>query len=112
VCPQGDLHGALGLISSGYKSRKGTAVAALSLLCVLLVTFVGVVQAVHVHSDNSKLPSHECSVCSVAHAGILSSTVYRPAPLFVRAALVVVPEAARNSLGFVSSLRIRPPPAV
>jgi len=100
------------LILSGYKTRKDTASAALSLLCILLVTFVSVVQAVHVHTDNSKLPSHECSICSVAHAGVLSTTVYRPVPLFVRAAVVVSPEAARKSLGFVSALRIRPPPAV
>jgi len=100
------------LILSGYKSRKDTISAALSLLCILLVTFTGVIQAVHVHTENSKLPSHECSVCSVAHAGVLSSTVYRPAPLFVRSVLVASPDVACKSFGFVSSLRIRPPPAV
>ena len=84
----------------------------MSLLCVLLVAFVGVVQAVHVHSDNSKLPSHECSVCSVAHSGVLSTAVYRPFDLFVRAVLTVSPEVARKSSGVIFSLRIRPPPTV
>ena len=49
--------GAFRVMFSGYKSRKKTAVAALSLLCILLVAFVSVVQAVHVHTDNSKLPA-------------------------------------------------------
>src|ERR1700674_1922486 len=106
--------GAFRLISSGYKSRrdKDTSIAALSLLCILLVTFVGVVQAVHVHTDSSKLPSHEWSICSVAHSGVLSSTVHRPAPLFVRTVLMVSPDVVCKSSGFVFSLRIRPPPTV
>lgn len=103
--------GAFRLTSSGYKSRKDTPVV-VSWLCVLLVAFTGIVQAVHVHTDNSKLPSHECSICSVAHAGVLVSTVYRPVPLFVRRVLVVLPQVDHSSFGFVSSLRIRPPPAV
>jgi hypothetical protein len=99
------------LRSKQYKSREDSSMA-LSLLCILLVTFTGIVQAVHVHADNSKLPSHECSVCSVAHSGVLSSAVYRPAPLFVRTVVTASPERTRSSFGFVSSLRIRPPPAV
>jgi hypothetical protein len=99
------------LIAFGYKSRKDTSILALSLLCILLVAFTGIVQAVHVHTDNSKLPSHECSICSVAHAGVLISTVYRPVPLFVRRVLVASPQVEHSSFGFVSSLRIRPPPA-
>jgi hypothetical protein len=81
-------------------------------MCILLVTFTGIVQAVHVHTDNSKLPSHECSICSVAHAGVLSTSVYRPATVFVRTVLTTSPDAVCKSFGFVSSLRIRPPPAV
>src|ERR1022692_3266011 len=100
------------LISAQYSSRKDTCIAAVSLLCIVLVTFVGVVQAVHVHTDNSKLPSHECSVCSVAHSGVLSSTVYRPFALFVRTVLTASPDVIYKSSGFIFSLRIRPPPAV
>jgi hypothetical protein len=80
--------------------------------CILLVTFVGVVQAVHVHTDNSKLPSHECSICSVAHSGILTSAVYRPVPVLVRSVLMLSPEAIGNSFGVIFSLRIRPPPTL
>jgi hypothetical protein len=99
------------LIAFGYKSRKEKQALALPLLCILLVAFTGIVQAVHVHTDDSKLPSHECSICSVAHAGVLISTVYRPVPLFVRRVLVASPQVEHSSFGFVSSLRIRPPPA-
>jgi hypothetical protein len=81
-------------------------------MCILLVAFTGVVQSVHVHSDNSRLSSHDCSICSVAHAGVLSSAVYRPVPVFVRQILFVPPDLVRNSSGFVFSLRIRPPPTV
>jgi len=72
----------------------------------------GVVQAIHIHSQNSKLPSHDCSICSVAHSGVLAKGLYRPVPVFVRTVLVVLPEAAPKCSGFVSSLHIRPPPAV
>jgi hypothetical protein len=84
----------------------------LSLACILLVTFVGAVQAIHVHSNNSKLPSHECSVCSVAHSGVITSAPYRPAPVLVRTVLFVPQGVLSKSSGFVSSLRIRPPPTL
>jgi hypothetical protein len=86
------------------------AIRSLSLLCVLLVGFAGFVQAVHVHSDNSRLPSHECSVCSVAHAGIAAQAIYHHNPVFARAVLVVLPETPVKSSDSVFTLRIRPPP--
>lgn len=84
----------------------------LSLVCVLLIVFTGVVQAVHVHSENSKVPSHVCSVCSVAHSGVVSSHVYRSAPLQVRALAATTTENFAQSSDVVFSLHIRPPPAV
>ena len=91
---------------------KSALVRALALTCVLLMAFTGFVQAVHVHSDDAKLPSHECSICAVAHAGVLAKAQYRPTPVFVRTVMVLEPEAIAGALGFVSALRIRPPPAV
>jgi hypothetical protein len=85
-------------------------VKSLSLLCVLLVAFAGFVQAVHVHSQNSGLPSHECSVCSVAHAGVVAQAVYRHTPVFARVVLVVLPEVPVKSSDSVFTLHIRPPP--
>jgi hypothetical protein len=84
----------------------------LSLLCIALVAFIGVVQAVHVHAENSKIPSHECSICSVAHSGVLTSAVYRPVPLPVRAALIVSHDVVSKSSNVILSLYIRPPPTV
>ena len=92
-------------------NRKGRGIRLLHVLCVLLVAISGFAQAIHAHPENSKLPSHECSFCSVAHSGVITSAVYRPAPVFVRTVLLVVPDAVSKSSGFVSSLHIRPPPS-
>ncbi|SRR5580704_10332772 len=100
------------LIRFSHTARWCVFVKVLALACVLLVTFVGVVQAVHVHSENSKLPNHECSVCSVAHSGIIGHAFYRPAPVFARTVLFVAPDPVSKSSSFVSSLHIRPPPSV
>jgi len=83
-----------------------------SLICVLLVALVGFIQAVHVHLDDSKLPSHECSICAVAHSGVVGQASYRPVPVIVRTVLIAAPDATVKSSGFVFSLRIRPPPTV
>jgi|SRR5579862_9557968 len=83
-----------------------------SLVCVLLVAFSGFAQAVHVHADDSKLPSHECSLCSVAHSGAVVSIGYNFSPLFTLTELFIAPERVQQSSGFVFSLRIRPPPTV
>ena len=85
---------------------------ALALLCVLFVGFTGFVQANHVHSSGSQLPGHECSVCAVAHAGVLHQATYRPLPVFVRSTQLVIAEATPKSSSFSFSLYIRPPPAV
>jgi hypothetical protein len=83
-----------------------------SLLCVVLVALVGFIQAVHVHLDDSKLPSHECSICAVAHSGVVGQASYRPVPVVVRTVLVAAPDATIKFSGFLFSLRIRPPPTV
>jgi hypothetical protein len=93
-------------------STKSAFPRLLFLACVLLVAFASFAQAVHVHSENSKLPSHECSVCSVAHAGVIGSSVFHSAPLIARTFLTELPETVSGSSGFVFFLRIRPPPAV
>ena len=83
----------------------------LSLLCVFLIAFVGVVEVVHVHPANSRISSHECSICAVAHAGVLNKKQYRPAPVFARVNVVIQSEVTSKSSGFTHSQRIRPPPA-
>jgi hypothetical protein len=81
-------------------------------MCVLIVGLVGFVQAVHVHDSNSKLSSHDCTICSVAHSGVIYQAVVSPVPVLHRtvAALLVAAVVSQSS-GFVCSSRIRPPPA-
>jgi hypothetical protein len=77
---------------------------------VLFVAFIGFVQANHVHSDDSRLPSHECSICAVAHAGVLQQLTYRPLIVFVATTSVTIHEVAARSFDGSSSIYIRPPP--
>jgi hypothetical protein len=93
-----------------HKAHKSWPVRGLALISVLLVGLSGFAQAVHVHPDNAKLPSHECSICSVAHSGAIASAPYRPSPVFVRSSLFIAPDLIHQSSRFVFSLRIRPPP--
>lgn len=97
---------------AGHNSHGESYLKVTASLCVLLVVFVGAVQAVHVHTDDSSVPSHECTMCAVAHAGILNTIVSPPAPIFVETTLVLVFEPISKTSEFVSSLHIRPPPAV
>jgi hypothetical protein len=92
------------------KTHKSWPIRTLGLICVLLVGFSGFAQAVHVHADNAKLPSHECSICAVAHSGVIASATYQPSPVFVRSVLFVAPDIIHQTSAFVFSLRIRPPP--
>jgi hypothetical protein len=82
----------------------------ISLLCVLLIVFTGLVQATHVHPENAKLTGHDCSVCSIAHAGVLNSDIYQPSPHLTRAVLVVPPQIVEKASSFQLCLYIRPPP--
>jgi len=91
---------------------KPSLVRALSLLCIVLVAFTGFVQAVHFHPDESKLSSHDCSICSVAHAAVLGGTVYHPVPFIVRSVQARTVAVLPKSSGYVFSIHIRPPPTV
>jgi hypothetical protein len=92
-------------------AQKSKHLRVISLLCVLLIAFTGTVQAIHVHSDNAKLPAHDCSLCSVAHAGVIGGNVYQLAPVFVGAYTALAPEYSSQSSEPLFSLHIRPPPA-
>lgn len=96
-------------MTSAQNSKR---VRLISLLCVLLVAFTGTVQAIHVHSDNAKLPAHDCSLCSVAHAGVIGGNVYQLAPALSRAYTSSAPEYSAHSTEPLFSLNIRPPPAL
>lgn len=73
--------------------------------------FVGFAQANHVHADSSSSANHECSLCSVAHAGALISATYQAVPVFTRSILARCPDASPTSLLHSFVLSIRPPPS-
>jgi len=85
--------------------------ASVALLCALLMLFASFAQANHVHTDKSPSANHECSVCSVAHAGTLISTSYQAIPVLARSILTVCPEASPHSLLLATFRYIRPPPS-
>jgi len=88
-------------------ARRASAV-----VCVLLVLFIGFVAAVHSHPDNSRADERGCSVCALAHAGVVPVVLAAPVPVFASYALYVTRADSPRSLLFVSSLYIRPPPVV
>ena len=94
------------------KTRVSTRSGALSLLCILLILFVAVAQANHVHAGKSNTPSHECSVCSVAHSAAQAKAAYQPIPIVVRSVLTHGHEVMSKPFLQISSLYIRPPPSV
>jgi hypothetical protein len=91
---------------------KGALLRTTALICVVLVMFAGFVQAVHSHSEKSKLASHECSVCSVAHAGVLHKAVQNPLPVFTETEAVALTVVSAKSSAAVLVHHIRPPPSV
>ena len=73
--------------------------------------FASFAQANHVHTDKSASANHECSVCSVAHAGTLIGASYQAIPVLARSILAVCPEASPHSLLLTTFRYIRPPPS-
>jgi len=94
------------------RTRACALPRAFATLCVLLILFAGFAQANHVHTDKSSSASHECSICSVAHAGAVINVVYRAVPVFQRSILVIREEVSPKPLLLASFLYIRPPPSV
>ena len=93
-----------------YKSRPQLSFQLLCLVCVLAMAFTGFVQVSHFHPDGSKLPGHDCSICPIAHAGVLSSANYEPTPVFIRTFVVAPATQLSESSDFIFTLHIRPPP--
>jgi hypothetical protein len=82
---------------------------AIAVLCVFLVVFVATVQATHVHPESAR---HDCSICSIAHAGALASGAFEATPIFRLALLENAPVPLLQSLQHARAQFIRPPPSV
>ena len=96
----------------GKSSHHSAMAKVLSLLCIFLVTLVPLLHTSHVHPENSKLANHSCSICWIAHDGVLLQRVYQPIPVFAAAIFVGVGGGTPKSLLVTSSIYIRPPPSV
>jgi len=82
---------------------------AIGILCVFLVFFVASAQATHVHPDSAR---HDCSICSIAHAGAIASIAFESTPTLQPTALETCPEARAQSFQPDTTHFIRPPPSV
>ena len=83
---------------------------ALAVLCVGLIFLTGIVAAVHVHADQSSTPDHSCSLCALAHSGVVPAVSSLPVPVFVSSGFFESAGETSRSLLSVSSSYIRPPP--
>ncbi len=83
----------------------------MAMACVLLVVLVGFVQAVHVHAESSSLPGHECSLCSVAHAGVIRVSVFDVVQTATQERFSPTIDLVSCLFRPLSSLTIRPPPS-
>jgi hypothetical protein len=85
-------------------ARRASAV-----VCVLLVLFVSFVSVVHSHSSDSNA-DRSCSVCALAHAGVVPVEIGQQIPILLPTVVSEVAAEKSHSLLLVSSSYIRPPP--
>ena len=83
---------------------------AAAILCISLIFLTGFISAVHFHAEDSS-GERGCSVCALAHAGVVPVALGAPVPVLVSSPALEPAAEASQSLLFVSSLNIRPPPA-
>jgi hypothetical protein len=79
------------------------------MLCILLVLLTGFVAAAHFHPNDSGA-DHSCSLCALAHTGIVVTSVSQPLPVFTRSVLPEGSTPTQHFLLLVFSQYIRPPP--
>jgi hypothetical protein len=80
------------------------------LLCILLVFLTSFVAVAHFHPNNSGSADHSCSLCALAHAGIVVNNIVRPVPILAPSILAETPAITSHSFLLVASHYIRPPP--
>jgi len=92
-------------------ANRGGLFRAVCVLCIALVSVIGIVQATHSHSESSTTPHHACSICATAHAGISTQTV-ASAPVLATTALASIITEASPIFRPIATEFIRPPPAL
>jgi hypothetical protein len=83
---------------------------AVAVLCVFLIFLTGFIAAVHFHADGSDSSDRSCSVCALAHAGVVPAEIGTQIPVLVPTVVSEVAAEKSHSLLLVSSSYIRPPP--
>ena len=79
------------------------------ILSMALVCALGVVQALHVHPENSTTSHHACSICLTSHAG-MSVEAGLVIPVMVAAVLTDPAPEREGIFRPASTPFIRPPP--
>jgi hypothetical protein len=69
------------------------------------------VQAMHSHAATDS-GDHDCSVCSVIHAGAVVTSAFQVAPLFAPSPAPFADDLSTQTLLLVNLLYIRPPPSL
>jgi hypothetical protein len=98
--------------SMHLQAKTGAIARVITLTCIALVVFIGLLQAVHSHSEKDQLANHDCSICSVVHLGILHKSIPTQLPIFVQTGSVVIASVSTKSSSTVLAFCIRPPPSV
>ena len=79
-------------------------------ICISLIFLTSFVAVSHFHARDLSSPDRSCSLCALAHAGIVVNNAAVPTPVFAPSILAESPTATQHSLLLVSSHYIRPPP--
>jgi hypothetical protein len=95
----------------GFNLRTDSGISrAVALLCVFLIFLTGFIAAVHFHAAPSTSIDRTCSVCALAHAGVIAVELGLPTPAFTASGTCESRVEVSHSLLFPSYLYIRPPP--
>jgi hypothetical protein len=81
-------------------------------VCVALVVLASAAQVLHSHTNNSVAPDRACTICSVAHAGVIIVPVFLLLVLSFLFQFLVIAQRSARPLLTLAGLYVRPPPSV
>jgi hypothetical protein len=96
----------------GQSERVELSRFTLVLVCVSLAFLASAAQVLHAHPITSVAPDHTCTICSVAHAGIIIAPVFSFSIVLSFLHLLAIPQASARPLLTFAGLYVRPPPSV
>ncbi len=89
-----------------------TSRLAMVLVCVALVVLASATQILHSHALKSGAPDRMCTVCSVAHAGVIIVPLFLLLILSSVFQFLVIAQRSTRPLLTCAGLYVRPPPSV